>query len=329
MKKALKVLLTSVGSNTSVCVIKGLKRQTDFDVFIVGTDTNEKENIAGSYFCDAFYTVPPAADSKNYVDSLLKIIKLESIDLLIPINNIELEAISQNRVEIEKSTYLLLSPNETISICNDKLKMYEFFSQYNIPTPKTCALENIGKLNEIIDSGISFPFIAKPRKGIASKDVYVIRDKEDYFSIVRKIENPVVQEKVEGQEYDIDVFCDGEKMLSAVPRKRIETRAGISYKGETEKNQELIDYSRIITENLKIKGPVNIQCLKFHDEIKFIDLNPTFSGGLILAIEAGVNSPLLALKMSVGDKLEPIEDFKICKMCRYLEEIFYPSNFIR
>lgn len=323
MQRSLNVLITGVGSTTALSVIKGLKKQNEFFVCIVGTDANEKNNIAGSNFCDKFFKVPLALEEVSYIRTLIDIINSESIDLLIPIVDVELEVISRNRDVFEKSTYLLLSSYDTVTICNDKLKTYQFFLKARIPTLKTALVGNLNNIKELIaTSNIEFPLIAKPRKGVSSRDVYEIRSSEELF-LLNRIKDPIIQEKGKGQEYTIDIFCDEGRLISAVPRKRIETRSGISYKGQTEKDQQLISYAEKIGEELAIRGPANIQCFKNSNDAKFFEINPRFSGSLPLTIAAGVNTPLLALKMALGQELEPIEDFKIVKMCRYWEEVYY------
>lgn len=323
MKKHLNILITSIGSTTAISVVKGLKDQKEFKVRIVGTDINEKTNIAGSNFCDKFYTVPLATDEKAYLLSLVKIIESESIDLLIPIHDIELEILAKNRNIIEDLTYLLLSSFKTILTCNDKVKAIQFFNSIGIPSPKTFLVEDYPDvLNQIAQLELKFPLISKPNKGVSSKDVYELLNEKDLF-LINKVKDPIIQEKLKGVEYTIDVFCNGKNLIAAVPRIRLETRSGISYKGQTQKDEILINYAKRITESLEIKGPANIQCFKFNNEVKFFEINPRFSGGLPLTIAAGVNTPLLALKLFTGEKLEPIENFKICKMCRYWQEVFY------
>jgi predicted ATP-grasp superfamily ATP-dependent carboligase len=51
---------------------------------------------------------------------------------------------------------------------------------------------------------------------------------------------------------------------------------------------------------------------------KLMEINPRFWGSLALAIAAGVNFPLLLLRMSRGEDVEPIETYQTGKMCRWL-----------
>ena len=74
MKKKINVLLTGVGSTTSLSVIKGLRKQNEFNVFIIGTDINKKVDIAGSNFCDLYFQIPLAIDEENYINSLIEIL---------------------------------------------------------------------------------------------------------------------------------------------------------------------------------------------------------------------------------------------------------------
>src|SRR5688572_21248926 len=50
------VLITGLGSTTAVSVIKGFRQQHTFRVRIIGTDSHPHNLIAGSAFCDRFYT---------------------------------------------------------------------------------------------------------------------------------------------------------------------------------------------------------------------------------------------------------------------------------
>ena len=322
MKNKINILITGIGSTTAISVIKGLKKQTEYQIKIIGTDIFQKNSIAGSKFCDKFFVIPPATYESDYISELSRIVNNELIDILIPIVDIELEVIAKYKKAF-KNTFVLLSSYDTIITCNDKIKTYEFFNKFEIPTLRTFYFEDLNFLKQkISDSSIKYPFIAKPRKGVSSREVYEIRSVEENI-LIQRINNPIIQEKGNGSEYTIDIFGDGKQIISAVPRKRIETRAGISYKGETVKNDKLIEYAHKIYKNLKFIGPANFQCFLTEEQVKFFDINPRFSGSLPLTIEAGINTTLLGIQLAMNIPLKPINDFKEIKMSRYWEEIYY------
>jgi carbamoyl-phosphate synthase large subunit len=312
----LNVLLTCMGSTTAISVAKALTVQNEYEIDIVGTDTYGRNMIAGSQFCHHFHTISPVHDEARYLEDIGRIIEAHRIDLVIPIIDPELEALARHRQRIEKETFLLLSPLATIQLCNDKLRMFRFLRAEGIPTFATFTLpaENPEQL--------SYPLIAKPRYGWGSHDVYRVNRKED-LSRLPRIQEPILQETGRGKEYTIDVFSDGNQVIAIIPRRRSETRAGITYRGETSHHPLLIEYAERITKALHICGPANIQCFADGNDIRILEINPRFSAGLPLSTGAGVNLPLLAAKMAKGESLTPQRSFKHVRMCRYWEEVFF------
>lgn len=315
-KNHTNVLITSMGSTTAISVAKALTLQQDYELTIVGADTHMADMIAGSQFCHHFTTISPACEEEQYLEDIGRIIDTFEIDLVIPIIDPELEVLARNRRQIEKETFLLLSPLPTIRLCNDKLSMFQFLQKHGIPTLMTVPLSEEGL------EQLSVPFIRKPRYGWGSHDVHEISRKEDLSSLP-KIQDPILQEKGRGKEYTIDVFSDGNQVIAVVPRCRREIRSGITYNGETVHNPSMIEYARRIPEVLPILGPANIQCFIDDDNIRILEINPRFSAGIPLSTAAGINFPLLALRMAKGESLTPQKSFKIVRMCRYWDEVFY------
>jgi len=120
------------------------------------------------------------------------------------------------------------------------------------------------------------------------------------------VENPVVQEYLEGPEFTIDVMCDVEgRPLSIVPRERVVIRAGVIDRGRTVRNQKLIDLAQLACEAIPFAGPINIQCRMRGDEPVIFEINPRFSGGIPLTIQSGADFPRMLVRMAMGGRVEP------------------------
>src|SRR5207237_1194981 len=90
--------------------------------------------------------------------------------------------------------------------------------------------------------------------------------------------------------FTVDVLSDfNGKVLSIVPRERLVIRAGVSDKGITRKDAEIIAFAKEVAEKLHIIGPANIQCKWDGREVSLIEVNPRFSGGIPLTIAAGAD----------------------------------------
>lgn len=304
----LTILITGMGATTAISVIKGLRNQEEMAVRIIGTDINPRGMIAGSFFCNAFYTVPLAVD-KSYIPTLLNICEKEGVKLLIPIIDVELQVIAENIEAFQdKGIKVVLSNLQTIKTCNDKYATYRFFKTNGIPTPETFLPSELGGWSDL-----KFPLFVKPRDGVSSVNSFKVEDEDELKFLLRKVPNLAIQEYLEGREYITDVLTDieGGRVIAVVPRERLQTKAGISYKGRTCKDERLIAYGKKIAEAIRIRGPANIQCKMDGNNIKYFEINPRFSGSLPLTIVAGVNSPLLVLKMAMGENIpEMIGQFK-------------------
>jgi len=108
-----------------------------------------------------------------------------------------------------------------------------------------------------------------------------------------------------------------------VPRVRLATKAGISYKGITVFDEVLVDFGRRIAGKLNLRGAANIQCVVSGGKPSYFEVNPRFSGGLPLTLASGVNGPWWVLRLLRGEKApEELLPFERTLMLRYWSETF-------
>ncbi|AGB42120.1 carbamoylphosphate synthase large subunit [Halobacteroides halobius DSM 5150] len=272
------------------------------------------------YQADDYY-LTPRIDAPNYIDRILDICQKEDIKVIIPLLEQGFSILGQARDTFKQvGVELLLSSSKVFNLCKDKYNLYNYFREHEIATPETFLVEQLQEKN------VSFPLFIKPRSGQGSQDTFIAKDRRglDYF--IDHMEEIVIQEYIQGTEYTIDTLSDlAGNLLSAVPRKRIEVRAGEVSKAVTVKEERLIKWAKEIIEGLGIVGPANLQAIiTLEDEIKFIEVNPRFGGGVPLSYQAGVNYPKLITEMINGKDIEPfIGDFKEgLAMLRYDTPLF-------
>jgi len=223
------VLVTGVGATTGISVIKGFRQQEEFRVRIVGTDINPRDMIAGSAFCDIFYTVPLAVDDA-YIPVMLDICKKEGVQVLIPIVDPELLVLAEKKNAFAQlGVKVVVSDPKTVRICNDKYATFDFLKHNDVPTPETRLMDKITD-----PKALSYPVFVKPRDGVSSVNAFRIDSPEEFMRVKGRVPNLVVQEHLRGEEYTTDVLADFEgHVFAVVPRRRMQTKAGISYKGQT------------------------------------------------------------------------------------------------
>jgi carbamoyl-phosphate synthase large subunit len=286
----MNILLLSAGGPACHGVIKSL-RDIDFNGKIVSVDCNPLS--AGFYLSDKFYVVPRASD-KNYINKLVDIINKEDINLILPTSSREIITISKNKkIFDELGVTLFMSDYESIIDCSDKMKFYN-----------KCKNDFILPETSLDNRTLSIPFFAKPKKhSSGSRGVRVCKTISDISCLDRQKYEYIYQEYLPGMEYTIDVLCDMESNpIIAVPRKRLQTKEGISSKGQIVIDESIQEQCFDICKFLKLKGPVCIQMKESVDNVlKFVEINPRFGGGSYMATLAGVNFMELILNTINGD----------------------------
>jgi carbamoyl-phosphate synthase large subunit len=170
------------------------------------------------------------------------------------------------------------------------------------------------------------PWVVKPRFGRGSRDVYFVEDQDELRWALRRVPEPIVQTRLEGREFTVDALVDhAGELAGAVPRWRTETKAGISTKGVTFANDDLVHATGEVLHACGLTGPANVQgFVAPSGDFSFVEVNPRFSGGLPLSLAAGADL--------VGEYLRGIFGLALRRdrlsfrpgvtMLRHFEEIF-------
>lgn len=270
------------------------------------------------YFADD-YIILPRSDKDSFIRELIDICKNHEINLIIPTRDEELALFSKNINDFsDVGIKVMVSPWESINICQNKDSFIEFCNSNGFGIPKTYDnVENYSKLE--------YPVFIKPKIGKGGLNTFKVDNFEELKYILMLFDDVIIQEFIDWKEYTIDLFADFDgKVISAVPRERINVLGGESVVTKTFKNEKIIKESIRLAESLNLIGHNTIQCFFNGENIKFIEINPRFGGAAILSFAAGANSPENLIKLLNGENLEPIiYDFKDNYFAlRFVNEIF-------
>ena len=296
--KQYRILLTSLGTTAAVGAIKALRNTDNANVFIVGTDINPRERIAGSSFCDKFVRIPRFDDAR-YVDTIKTICRLHDINFILPIHDYEVETLASQR-DVFEGVKVCSSDHETVRICNDKIETNLKLQAEGVPTPAVWSICTDGPHQ------YSFPIFIKPRHGLGSKGCFQVDQMDELPFVLRRVNEPIAQAVLTGEQYVLDVLNDMDgRNLVVIPRIEYISKAGIGTNVRIQRQPQLEAYGARIAEALNIKGPANIEIFYNGSDIQLIEVNPRLSGGHIFSALAGVNLPLLTIKLFAGETINP------------------------
>ncbi len=297
-----------------------MRTQDELDVTIITVDAADQ--VAGRYFSDHFYRVPRANDPE-FVPALLSLCQMHQVRLLVPVVDYEFAALSLAKPRFAEQGCLVgISPPEVIATANDKLATYRFWRRHGFGAAQTWSVDEARRQAHVL----TYPVFLKPAvDGRSSIDCYKVGNAADLRMYLDQVPNALVQEFVDAPEYTADVLADlSSEVKGVVVRERIETKGGVSYKGITVQDDEIVAEVIRMVRLLGIVGATNIQAFRRGDQLLFNEINPRFSGALALTVAAGLNSPLMLLKLALG---LPVPDMigrtRIgMTMLRYWDEVF-------
>lgn len=313
----MNILFTCAGRRTYL--LKYFKEQLGDEGKIIGADM---QLTAPALSAADVRVVVPAVYDGHYIESLLKICQEQQVDVLISLNDLELPILAKNKALFaQNGVTAVISDPEVIDICFDKLRTSDYMLSLGLNVPKT--YPNLESALVALKSGeLKFPVVIKPRWGSASIGIEFVDNEEDlrivYELIKRKTlksilgeisqhnENYIlIQEKITGKEYGLDVMNDlvGQYVGVAV-KEKLAMRAGETDKAVTVDNPDLRYIGEVIGANLRHIGNLDCDILEMDGKYYILELNPRFGGGFPFSYEAGVNLPKAIIEWAKGNTFD-------------------------
>lgn len=279
------VLVTAIGSFSADIVIKKLK---EMNSYVVGCDIYPKDWIVDAVNVDKFYQAPYATDADKYIKFIIQICKLNKIEFLIPLTDLEIDVLNKYREELENANVILcISDAKCIERCRNKFLLYNYL--------KECGMQGLiltQKVAEVNIDELIFPVVMKPADGRSSQGLFFVNDAEQMGNIVKtnNVSGYIVQPKLEGSIITVDVVRDKEgKHSVAICRKELlRTLNGAGLSVQVFHDEILENEAKKIADCLGICGCVNFEFIETEENIRyFLECNPRFSGGVEFSCLAG------------------------------------------
>lgn len=338
------VLMTGAGAPGASGIVKSLRATDEREVEIVGVDVNP--DAYGFALVDTAETVP-AGEADDYVPRMVEIADREGVDVVLPLTTAELEPLAAARDRFDAT--VTVSPADALSIANDKGRLYEFLADAGFDaTPEYRRVDTAAGFQRAVadlgypDDPVCFkPPVASGMRGFRVLDAEtdrltrLLEEKPDstvttlddvlpVLSAAETFPELAVMEYLPGAEYSVDLLAMGDEVGPVVPRSRARTRAGITFEGTVEENEDLIAAATAISEALGLRYNVNVQ-FKYDaaGDPKVLEINPRVAGTIVMCVGAGVNLPYLGVKHALGEEIDPSGVEWGTEMVRYWQELFH------
>ena len=241
------------------------------------------KHVSTKYFGDYFWQMPKIINTNKR--KILNYCRKKKINVIIPTSDLELAFWAKYKKKFNKyKIFPMISDYETVSLCQDKWKFFNFLKKNNIKTPETfLSIKSINKKIKI--------FIIKERKVTNSRKIYPNLRLSDLQYKIKFFKNPIIQEFITGEEISID--CSIAK--NYLPKKIILRRRDKIFMGESEqttffRNNRFISEMKKICKLFKFSGHIMFQAIVRNKKISILECNPRIGGASVASIYKGLNS---------------------------------------
>lgn len=262
----------------------------------------------------------PSIYDENYISALKDAILKHNITAIIPLNDLELPILSKHKKELETTgVKVIISSELVIDLAFDKIKTFNFIKKIGLLTPKTYSCLKEAK-EEIKNNILQLPLVVKPRWGSASVGIDFPESVEElelafklqHLKLKRSILNTaseqdfenaiLIQEKIDGTEYGIDILNDFEgNYVGTFVRKKLNMRSGETDQAVSVIDEKFNDLGKTISTHLKHYGNLDCDVFVSDNKIYVLELNPRFGGGYPFSHEAGINTAAMYIEWLKGN----------------------------
>lgn len=263
--------------------------------------------------------IVPVVCHRDYAEQLLTICHQHHIGMIISLNDLELPVLAAARKRFEQEGIIVVvSEPQVINVCYDKWETTAFARKQGLAAPATY-LSGAEARKALAEGALKFPLVVKPRWGSASFALEICEDEDELtvaLALTRKLlskivlpqeshpdqeKNILIQEKIEADEYHLDIVNDLRgRYACTLIKKKLAMRAGETDKAMTVDHPGLQDMGERIGKGLGHVGNLDCDVMMNDRGAYLIDMNPRFGGGYPFSHTAGADIPAALLAWAEG-----------------------------
>lgn len=329
----MRVLITDGNERAALAVTRALGRE-QVEV-IVGAES--QRSLAGSSrYCRQSFVYPsPYQEPERFVARLLEMIRNHAVDAVFPISDIAMHIIGPERVEFERYTRIPCPPSEVFQEISDKYRLMQQAVLEGVGIPETIFVPD-GNLDRFIDAITVFPVVVKPGCSLVKDgrqwkktSVCYAESREELLRLYHDmayLRSPsLIQQRVIGEGQGLFVLMQEGTPLGMFAHRRLRERppsGGVSVLRESiALPKTMVEATLKLLQRVKWHGVAMVEFKVDKDNQRplLMEINGRFWGSLQLAVDAGVNFPLLLLKMATGKaEIIPENGYRIGVKSRWL-----------
>jgi predicted ATP-grasp superfamily ATP-dependent carboligase len=313
--------------DTGLGVIRSLGRA---GIPVLGLDSNPVMPGFASRFCQAKLSPDPVHEPEALLEFLMREgEKMELPGVLMPASDAYVIFIARYREALYQHFLFTLPPDPVLEGLVNKRIQYELAERIGIPLAKSYYPESIAEVEQLKHE-LEYPVFIKPYLGHLWREIYGSSHKgfkvdtptelvARYREIFQNSLQAMVQSIILGPDsnlFEVNFYFGKHGDLQAVFTHRkihqYPPHFGVASCAESVYYPELVEIGMKLMRGFDYRGVGFIEFKRDDRDgiLKLIELNPRFTQQNALAIDCGVNIPLVQYLDMIGEPHDPMINFK-------------------
>ncbi len=329
MKQTKRILIIDGHTNQALACVRSLGH-AGYTVFVA---SHQRFSLATwSRYCAGSYRIKE--QSVPAFASLREWAQRQNIQVVLPVTERSCLLCNSERGQWEESGMTMAcGPDEMLVDAFDKGRTLIRAQDCGIETPITRYPTSLAECLDAVKE-VGFPCVVKPRWSSylqegsfpTSRSPAYVRDSEGLKDVIlarrQGTDWPLIQQFVPGQGKGIFALCDRGLTVALFAHERLrETRptgSGSSLRRSVPLDPRLREPAERLLKELNWHGPAMVEFKDDGTQARLMEINGRFWGSLQLGMDAGVNFPLLWLKILQNEPVEQTIEYEENLTLRWL-----------
>ena len=328
----MNILVTDGETRPALAITRSLGGQGHR--LIVGAKRRQSLAQASRYCSGSFIYPDPVQDGAGFVETLVRTVREQKIDVVLPVTEITTALVIESRGELEPYCRIPFPSVETFNLAANKAQVLALAAQLSIPIPTGVVLTGPGERPRWPD-GLRFPVVVKPHRSRIAVNgswrstsvTYAENEKEleAILSAKPSIEYPILlQQRIVGPGVGVFMCYQRGRLVAQFSHRRIREKppsGGVSVLCESAPvAPQAKQYAQALLDALRWEGVamVEFKMDEADQTLKLMEINGRFWGSLQLAIDAGVDFPALLVRTLADEPMPLLDTYRIGVRSRWL-----------
>jgi predicted ATP-grasp superfamily ATP-dependent carboligase len=320
-----RVLVTDAGRGSSVAIIRSLGRR-GYTVTAAGSG-----RLNGGFYsrfaADHVEYPSPSLDARGAAEALVEAVRARQIDLVIPVTDDLIVPLRAVRSELPSGTVVALPPDEALAVSQDKAATFNLAASLGVPIPRSRLVADESEALAAA-AGLGWPVVVKP---VTSRTLdgnrvepFAVSYATDAASLATTMRmlgprsRLLLQEYCPGEGHGVGLLLDHGRVVAAFQHRRLRevpfTGGPSSLRESVQLDPDLFEHSSRLLGRLEWSGLAMVEYKVGPQGPKLMEINGRVWGSLPLAVQSGVDFPLLLADVFLRPGLPegpPLREYRV------------------